>query len=127
MRKTVKKGKSTETSSSVIPRDDWSSFLQAFSQPRHGWPVELETHDLVTQEIVTSQAMPLRSIELDLEDEKNPRINVLVQLDNKVIKHILFRPSRLVLETTDHGQQSLRVETINTDTSVRFDNPALHG
>jgi len=44
-----------------------------------------------------SQELPLQSIELDLEDEKNPRINVTVQEDNKLLKHILFRPSRLVL------------------------------
>ena len=35
----------------------------------------------------------MESIALDLEDEKNPRINVIVHLDNKVVKHILYRPS----------------------------------
>jgi hypothetical protein len=64
-------------------------------------------------------------VALDLEDEKNPRINVIVQLDNKVIKHILFLPSLLVLESSGHGQQqSLRIETVNTETVVHFPPPA---
>jgi hypothetical protein len=34
----------------MLPRDDWSRFLEAFSLRHHGWLVRLETHDLVTRE-----------------------------------------------------------------------------
>ena len=101
-----------------VPAAEWSGFLEAFSQQHHGWRVCLETYDLVTRERVFSSETPLESIDLDLEDEKNPRINVIVRLDNKVIKHILFRPSRLLLQSADGGDESLRIETVNTETAV---------
>ena len=108
-----------------IPREKWGKFLETFSRRHQGWHIQLETHDLVTAEKVVSQEAVLQSIELDLEDEKNPRINVIVQLDNKIIKHILFLPSLLVLESSDDGQkQSLRIETVNTVTTVHLRAPA---
>ena len=58
--------------------------------------------------------------ELDLEDEKNPRINVIVRSDNKVFKHILFLPSHLILHSSHDGQESLEIETINTTTRVHL-------
>ena len=108
-----------------IPPEKWGKFLETFDRQHYGWLIQLETHDLVTREDVVSQETPLDSIELDLEDEKNPRINVIVQLGNKVIKHILFRPSRLVFESSvDSQEQSLRIETVNTETTIRFRAPA---
>jgi hypothetical protein len=107
-----------------ISREKWGKFLETFSRRHHGWLIQLETHDLVTAEKVVSQETSLDSIALDLEDQKNPRINVIVQVDNKVIKHILFLPSLLVLESSDDGQeQSLRIETVNTVTTVHLRAP----
>lgn len=121
----VKRNKAAETVSSInIPEAEWGRFLETFSRRHHGWFVQLETYDFVTREKVVSREMPLQSIELDLEDEKNLRINVTVQFDNKVIKHILFLPSQLVLKSShDIREQSLQVETVNTETTVRFRAP----
>ena len=122
----VKKGKIKEAIPPLnIRREEWSEFLNTFSRQHHGWPVQIETHDLVTREKVVSREMALESIEFDLEDEKNPRINVIVHLDNKLIKHILFLPSQLVLRSSNYGrEQSLQVETVNTETTVHFRAPA---
>ena len=99
--------------------DVWKHFLEDFSRRHAGWWVEIETHDVETKETVTSNMTRLRSIELDLEDEPNPRINVTVKLDNKTVKHILFLPSRLVLRTASPDPaESLEIETVNTDTTV---------
>jgi hypothetical protein len=108
---------------SVIPRNEWGQFLATFTRLHAGWLTKLETNDLVTHESVVSPEMPLQAIELDLEDEKNPRINVTVKLDNKDLKHILFQPSRLVLRTSKNATESLQVETVNTDTTVCFRPP----
>jgi hypothetical protein len=117
----TKKGMSTLD----IPREKWGKFLDTFTRQHHGWLIQLETYDLVTGEDVVSQETPLHSIELDLEDEKNPRINVIVQLDNKVIKHILFQPARVVFESSENGQeQLLRIETVNTESTIHFRSPA---
>src|SRR5213594_2969460 len=117
----VKRKKPKEATGSSISPAEWGSFLDDLNARYRGWLVQLKTHDVETGERVVSQELPLQSIELDLEDEKNPRINVTVQEDNKLLKHILFRPSRLVLiSSIDDQEQSLQVETVNTETVVRF-------
>jgi hypothetical protein len=80
---------------------------------------KLETKDTVTKECVVSHEMPLQTVEFDLEDEPNPRINVSMKMDNKTVKHILFLPSRLILRTsTDSHEESLEIETLNTETTL---------
>ena len=124
MRTGDKRNKARKTISTIVSPDEWSSFLSTFNDRHHGWLVELETYDVVTREKVVSREMPLQSIELDLEDEKNPLINVTVQGDNKVIKHILFRPSRLIVTPSNDGQEQLfQVETVNTETTIRLRAP----
>jgi len=109
------------SATTIIPKEEWSDFLKDFSRMHEGWLTTLETNDLVTREIVESHETPLQSIELDLEDEKNPRINVIVRLDNKELKHILFLPSHMTLETSEGGwRESLDIETVNTKTRIRL-------
>lgn len=103
----------------TIPRTEWTEFLKAFSSQHHGLVVKLETHDVTTGEDVVSHETRLRSIDMDLEDERNPRINVTVEVDNKVLKHILFRPSDLVYLSAPDKTEGLRVDTVNTVTTVR--------
>lgn len=105
----------------TIPREQYSDFLEGFSGRHRGWLVNLQTHDVQTGETVDSRYMPLHSIELDTEDTKNPRINVTVESDNKLIKHVLFRPSRLTLHLAKDGaEESIDIDSINTSTTVRF-------
>jgi len=104
-----------------IPESEWQEFLQEFTGRHRGRLVQLEMHDMETEEKVISRRIPLRSIELDLEDEKNARINVTVQADQKEIKHIFFRPSQLTLFLSDDGaEEALHVKSINTESTVRF-------
>jgi hypothetical protein len=113
--------KPSATAASVIPEVRWGAFLESFGRSHHGWPTRIETKDTVTKEQVVSHESPLESIELDLEDQRNPRINVSVKLDNKLVKHILFLPSRVVHRTRgDDREESLEIETLNTDTIVHF-------
>ncbi len=115
-------------SSVVIPRDEWIEFLQGFDARHAGGPVHLETHDRETGETVVSRDMPLNSIELDTEDEKNPRINVIVSSGEKVFKHILFRPSGMTLHLSGTGSdEALEIHSLNTITTVRFHNGARGG
>ena len=108
-------------SSVSIPQKQWREFLQEFSRRHHGWLVTVETHDLETAEDVASRFLPLQSITLDLEDEKNPRINVTVRSDQKEIRQILFRPSEVVLYRSARGdEEAVRVVSINTSTTIRF-------
>ena len=105
----------------TIPQTEWSEFLEAFSRRHEHWLVTIETHDLKTGETVASRFTPLQSIQLDLEDQKNPRINVTARSGEKEIKHILFRPSELILDVSGEGNdKAIRVVSVNTVTTVRF-------
>ena len=105
----------------VIPHAEWHEFLRAFSGRHAGWLVTIETHDLETGETVTSRLVRLERVELDLEDKHNTRINVTVRDDQKEIKHILFRPSDVMLQVSQDGNdQGLRIISVNTITTVRF-------
>jgi len=105
----------------AIPVEEWRDFLEAFSARHRGWLVRIEIHDVQTEEDVRSQYMPLHSVELDTEDSNNPRINVTVDSDHKLIKHILFRPCRVTLEISTSGaDESLNIQSLNTSTTVRF-------
>ena len=112
-----------ENLATIVPLDRWAGFLDDFSRQHRGWSTRLETYDLDTRENVLSPEAPIESIALDLEDEKNPRINVIVHLDNKVVKHILYRPSHVVLQAGDGRNESLRIKTVNTDTTVHVRKP----
>ena len=107
----------------VIPHAEWQEFLESFSRRHAGWLVSVETHDLQTAERVQYPFVRLQSIELDLEDRKNPRINVVVHDKQKQIKHILFRPSE-VQQLLDTKDEALRITSLNTVTTVRFRVPA---
>ena len=100
-----------ESSTTNIPEDDWDGFLQTFSRDHRGWLVRIETHDFETDEDVVSR----------LEDEKRPRINLVVHSGNKVIKHILFLPSLVALRSSDKDpEKSLHIRTLNTHTTIRL-------
>jgi hypothetical protein len=104
-----------------IPRQDWQDRLEHFTEKHSGLQVELETHDRGTDEQVTSPLAALHSLKLDLEDEKNPRINVTVLSGNKEIRHILFRPSHVTLHVSrQNGDEALTIESVNTQTTVRL-------
>ena len=104
-----------------ISRQKWKEFFETFSERHEGWLVQVEIHDSQTDEIVASQITSLHSIDLDLEDEKNPRINVTVLYDNKELKHILFRPSQVSLHISEQdGEDSLRISSLNADTTIRI-------
>jgi len=105
----------------AIPPEEWNDFLEAFGKRHQGWLVRIEIHDVQTEEDVGSEYMPLRGVELDTEDPNNPRINVTLDSDHKLIKHILFRPCRLTLQLAANGaDESLSIQSLNTSTTIRF-------
>ena len=104
-----------------IPRRDWRTVLARFTDEHSGLLVEMETYDHETEEHVTSPPSALHSMMLDLEEPKNPRINVTVLSGNKEIRHILFRPSQVVLHASrENGDEALTIESVNTETTIRL-------
>jgi len=110
-----------DVSNVVIPRSEWKEFLKSFTRMHAEQPVRLETYDIQTEEDVSSHEALLQAVELDLEDEKNPRINITVLLNGKTIKHVLFLPSRMILLLTgQRSQDALQIETLHTVTTAHI-------
>jgi hypothetical protein len=110
-----------DISNVVIPRSDWKEFLKSFTRLHAGQTVRLETYDIQTEEDVSALEAQLQTIELDLEDEKNPRINITAMLNAKTIKHVLFLPSKMVLLLTGaRSQDALQIETVHTVTTAHI-------
>jgi hypothetical protein len=104
-----------------IPKRDWKRVLARFTQEHSGLPVELETYDRKTEEQVRLPAGALHSMALDLEEPKNPRINVTLLSGNKEIRHILLRPSQILLHLSRRNEdEALTVHSLNTNTTVRL-------
>ena len=102
-----------------ISKKEWQSFLDRFTQKHAGSPVQMETYDRETGENVTLPETTLSSLRLDLEDTKNPRINVTVHSGNNEVKHILFRPSQVILRASRrNGDESLTIESVNIETTI---------
>lgn len=70
------------------------------NQGKHRVGLEIRP-DLVTRETANSHQTPLDPIDYDLEDPSHPRINFVVRMDDKVIEHILFLPSEVVVGSSD--------------------------
>jgi hypothetical protein len=104
-------------SSIKVPRNEWGEFLRNFTAQHQGWRARIQTYDLQTNETVMSGESPLQVIELDLEDEKAPRINVVVEKGNKVIKYILYMPSQVIF-SFGGGDEALHIESVNTSTTI---------
>jgi hypothetical protein len=104
-----------------IPAGMWKDFLETFTGLHEGGLVRLETHDRQTDETVASPVSALQSVELDLEDEKNPRINVTVHYDSKELKQILFKPSHVTWRIRENdGEDSLQISSVHTETTLRL-------
>jgi hypothetical protein len=73
----------------VVPRKEWNSLLQDFSRAHQGWLATLETADTVNRETVEAYEMSFQSIELNLEDKRNSRINVSVHRQQDFQTHSL--------------------------------------
>ena len=105
----------------AIPSREWKAFLESFAERHRGWLVRLEIHDIETDENVGSRFQRLYQIELDTEDVNNPRINVTLDMDHKLFKHVLFRPSQVTLSVSaDGADESLNIQSLNTSTTIRF-------
>src|SRR5262245_8426326 len=105
----------------AIRPEEWKELLEAFTARHRGWLVRIEIHDVQTEEDVGSQYKPLHSVELDTGYPTNLRINATLGSEQNLSKHVLFRPSRLMLQlTADGADESLNIQSLNTSTTIRF-------
>jgi len=105
-----------------IPRDEWMSFLESFSQQHRGWLVTVEviSQDIGGQE--EARNLPLEGI-TSSESNENQTISISVgNVPSNHLTHTVSDPTRLLLKQTQQGaDKALEIEsTEGVKTLLRF-------
>jgi hypothetical protein len=111
--------KEIRTESREIARDEWESFLEAFSRRHQGWlaTVEVLRERLGAQ--TEAREMPLQGI---FAERDGSRITILVGRDAEHLAHVIESASRLWVEVAEGGAEAaLEVESEDgTKTILEF-------
>jgi hypothetical protein len=94
-----------------IPRPEWSSFLESFSQMHQGWLVRVDDVAMPAgPTAVEARGLPLIGATYDRRDDM-----IAIALGGHEGEHltrILQHPSRVAVEQTDDGiEQGVRIES----------------
>ncbi len=106
-----------------ISRDDWTTFLDRFSQQHEGWLVTLEVFapDIGAQE--EARELPLEGISAALKDSEPKTIAISLGKTPEVhVTHTITEPTRVWLEQTPQGANAaLEIESADgAKTLLRF-------
>jgi hypothetical protein len=106
-----------------IPRDEWPTFFDIFTQQHEGWLASLEIFapDLGAQE--EARNLPLKGISTTAKDSKAQTIAIsLGKIPEDHVTHTIANPTRLWLQQTSLGANAaLEIESANeVRTLLRF-------
>ena len=109
-----------------IPRDQWPSFFEMFTQQHEGWLASLEVFasDIGAQE--EARDLPLEGISTTSKDDKPQAIAIsLGKSAADHITHTIADPTRLWMEqTTQRANAALEIESGDkVKTLLRFRSP----
>ncbi|HZQ10932.1 MAG TPA: DUF5335 family protein [Anaerolineae bacterium] len=121
-----KADESARPSTREIPRNEWESFLNAFSLQHDSW---LVTVKVLNQELgvqVEAEDVPLRGISAELNKDRENTISIYLgnpQMEHAT--HIINNPTHVRLESRGAAHEALDIESEDgTKTIVRFRVPA---
>ncbi len=108
-------------STQLIPREDWSSFLTAFSGQHEGWLVTLEVLSRQAGAQVKAREMALSSITVEPRHRDTKQISIVLGVPEH-IRHPVREPESVELhETTMGAHESLEIKSSDgTATILRF-------
>ena len=106
-----------------IPRDEWTTFLDRFSQQHEGWLSTLEIlgTDIGAQE--EAHDLPLEGITATSKDNMPETIAIsLARAPDDHVTHTITKPTRIWLEQTPQGANAvLEIESADEEkTLLRF-------
>ncbi|MCC7449316.1 MAG: DUF5335 family protein [Anaerolineae bacterium] len=113
-----------------IPRTEWTTFFNRFSDQHERWQVNIEVDGVTAQGVnqpnqQEAGQMALQGISADEKDGENT-ISISVGRDGREqLTHAVIRPSHVWLEQSPQGiDQGLRIESREGTTRVSVRNPA---
>ena len=113
--------KSTEE----IPREQWSSFLDAFSRQHEGWLATLEVFDKTIGAQAEAEELPFEGISFD--NGKSGSIIIMLGDLPDHVTHTIEQPRHLWLQLTPQGADAaLEIQAADeSNTLLRFRSPML--
>ena len=108
-----------------IPREQWRSFFNSFSQQHEGWLATLELFSLEIGAQEEAHELPFEGISINSnESEKESVIISLAQTSEDHLTHTIDDPTRVWLQqTTEFADASVEIEADNSKTLLRFRSP----
>ncbi len=111
-----------------IPRDEWTTFFDTFTQQHEGWLASLEVFapDIGAQQ--EARDLPLEGISTTAKDSESQTIAIsLGKNPGDHITHTIAAPTRLWLEQTSQlANAALEIESADeVKTLLRFRSPLL--
>ena len=108
-----------------IPREQWSSFFNSFSQQHEGWLATLEIFDSEVGAQREARQLPFSGISLGSESSESQSVVISVGKAADHISHTVEQPKHVWLQRTAAGAAaSLEIEAEgNSKTLLRFRSP----
>lgn len=111
-----------------IPRDEWSTFFDAFSRSHEGWlaTVEVLGRDIGAQ--VEANDLPLVGVTAELKGGETDTVSIIMgEATGDHITHTVTRPTHVRVEQTESGAvEALQVESAEgSRTLLRFRSAVL--
>jgi hypothetical protein len=110
-----------------IPREEWTTFFDSFSNRHRGWLVTLEILDPEIGDQTEAHDLPLEGITAELNQRGADQIEVVV--GSKADSHLsdtIADPWEVWLKSTDEGADDvLEIKAKNKTTLIRFKSTIL--
>lgn len=105
-----------------IPRDEWTTFLLAFSKRHEGW---LATLEILSADIGAQQEahdLPLEGLSfISIDSEPETIVISLGKAAADHVTHVVNKPTRVWLEQTEGANAALEIESADdVKTLLRF-------
>jgi uncharacterized protein DUF5335 len=110
-----------------IPRDQWVSFFDGFSQQHQGWLASIEVTTKGSGSLIEANDLPLDSIVTNLKHGDQDTISIiLAKGQDEYLTHNISNTKRVWLEKTSAGADAgLQLESADgSKTRLRFRTPA---
>jgi hypothetical protein len=109
-----------------IPRDEWTTFFDTFSQQHEGWIASLEVFSPDAGAQQEARDLPLEGISTTAKDRELETIAIsLGNTPEDHVTHMIAKPTRLWLEqTSQRANAALEIESADEiKTLLRFRSP----
>lgn len=110
-----------------IAREDWTTFLDAFSRIHRGWRSRIEVLDAEIGAQEEGEDLPLMGISADFKDAGRESVQIaLGRSPDDHVSHAVLHPTAIrVLRREDGADEALEISSEGAVTLLRFLSPAV--